>query len=69
MASMVVNNTANPNRNNGGTVYATVITYRDRVMIRLKNQPPIPSDSYRETTSPFTIKLMASIWRFSRDLA
>ena len=66
---MVVNNSANPNRDNGGTVYASVITYWDRVVIRLKYEPPIPGDNYRKTSSPFTIKLMASIWRIGRDLA
>ncbi len=66
---MVVNNSANPNRDNGGTVYASVITNWDRVVIRLKYKPPIPGDSYRKTASPFTIKLMASIWRIGRDLA
>ncbi|WP_245409217.1 hypothetical protein [Shinella sp. WSJ-2] len=66
---MVVNNSANPNRDNGGTVYASVVANWDRVVIRLKYEPPIPGDSYRKTASPFTIKLMASIWRISRDLA
>ncbi len=66
---MVVNNSANPNRDNGGTVDASVITNWDRVMIRLKYEPPIPGNIYRKTASPFAIKLMASIWRIGRDLA